>query len=52
MLEAWELQAIFENVSTLINLIVYKVIVHDTASSNNFIRGDYHENTVWRYYWF
>ena len=44
-LEAWELMAIFENVSSLINLIVYKAIVHETASSDTFLRGNYHGNT-------
>lgn len=35
-LEAWELMAIFENVSSLINLIVFKVIAHETVSSDTF----------------
>lgn len=37
--------AIVENVSSLINLIVYKAIVRETVSSDTFLRGNYHGNT-------
>lgn len=35
-LETEEIVISFENVPTLINLIVYKVIAHETASSDAF----------------